>query len=198
MIVKKLSKSFVLVKKIILIGHSMGGAIAIRTGFALPPGSLSMLVVLDVVEGTALDALPVTMKTVLSFPKSFTQPEEAIYWAVSNRHVRNEASACVSIPPQLVSKDGNLCWRTDLMKTSQFWKGWFDNMSKLFLSVPGPKLLVLADTNRLDKELTIAQMQGKFQMEVIGGVGHCIQEDDPHKTSAVLLQVFTRYGFVKR
>lgn len=30
-----------------------------------------------------------------------------------------------------------------------------------------PKLLILADTNRLDTSLTIAQMQGKFQMSVL-------------------------------
>ena len=30
-------------------------------------------------------------------------------------------------------------------------------------------MLVLAGTDRLDKELTIAQMQGKFQFEVMGG-----------------------------
>ena len=38
------------------------------------------------------------------------------------------------------------------------------------------RLLVLAGTDRLDKELMIGQMQGKFQMEVVPGVGHMIQE----------------------
>jgi len=31
----------------------------------------------------------------------------------------------------------------------------------------------------MDKELTIAHMQGKFQMKVIYDVGHVIQEDNP-------------------
>lgn len=31
----------------------------------------------------------------------------------------------------------------------------------------------------MDKELTIAQMQGKFQMKVIEDCGHVIQEDQP-------------------
>jgi protein phosphatase methylesterase 1 len=30
----------------------------------------------------------------------------------------------------------------------------------------------------MDKELTIAQMQGKFRMIVIDNVGHVIQEDN--------------------
>ena len=35
----------------------------------------------------------------------------------------------------------------------------------------------------MDKELTIAQMQGKFKVVVIHGVGHSVQEDD-YKTTA--------------
>jgi len=98
------------------------------------------------------------------------------------------------VPPQLTLKDDVYVWRTDLVKTTTFWKGWFENISKLFLTVPGPKLLLLADTDRLDKELTIAQMQGKFQMEVIYNVGHCIQEDDPQKTAAVIVTYLQRYA----
>ena len=35
---------------------------------------------------------------------------------------------------------------------------------------------MLAGTERLDKELMIGQMQGKFQLEVLTGVGHMIHE----------------------
>ena len=72
-------------------------------------------------------------------------------------------------------------WRTDLMKTKPYWSGWFTGLSKAFLSVPVPKQLVLAGSDRMDKELTIAQMQGKFRVEVICEVGHVIQEDSPKK-----------------
>ena len=50
-------------------------------------------------------------------------------------------------------------------------------MSSVFLSVPVPKLLLLANTNRLDTELTIGQMQGKFQMTILSNVGHSLQAD---------------------
>ena len=46
------------------------------------------------------------------------------------------------------------------MKTEQFWHGWFQGLSELFLSIPVAKLLLLAGVDRLDKELTIGQMQG--------------------------------------
>lgn len=35
---------------------------------------------------------------------------------------------------------------------------------------------MLAGTERLDRELMIGQMQGKFQLEVISGVGHMLHE----------------------
>ena len=49
------------------------------------------------------------------------------------------------------------------------------------------RLLVLAGTDRLDKELMIGQMQGKFQMAVVPGVGHMLQEVRNHVTMAYRL-----------
>lgn len=37
-------------------------------------------------------------------------------------------SAKVSIPPQLLNKDGEYIWRTDLAKTEPFWKGNIHNL----------------------------------------------------------------------
>lgn len=55
--------------------------------------------------------------------------------------------------------------------------GWFTDLSKHFLMTKAAKLLILAGTDRLDKDLTIAQMQGKFQLVVFPTCGHAIQED---------------------
>ena len=48
-----------------------------------------------------------------------------------------------------------------------YWEGWFKGLSKMFLSSRIPKLLLLAGIDRLDKELTIAQMQGMTISSVI-------------------------------
>lgn len=40
-------------------------------------------------------------------------------------------------------------------------------MSALFLGVRAPKLLLLAGTDRLDRDLTIGQMQGRFQLALL-------------------------------
>ena len=71
--------------------------------------------------------------------------------------------------------------------------GWFSGLSSLFLGTPCPKLLILAGTDRLDRELTIAQMQGKFQMNVVYGAGHVLQEDCPDKACDVLRTFLTHH-----
>lgn len=62
------------------------------------------------------------------------------------------------------------------LSTDTVYIGWFQGLSKSFLTARTARLLILAGTDRLDKELMIGQMQGKFQMEVVPGVGHMLQE----------------------
>ena len=62
---------------------------------------------------------------------------------------------------------------------------WFKGLSSRFLAVRTARLLVLAGTDRLDKELMIGQMQGKFQMTVVPGVGHMLHEVSRHSSLAL-------------
>jgi protein phosphatase methylesterase 1 len=45
----------------------------------------------------------------------------------------------------------------------------------------------------MDKELTIAQMEGRFSMVVIEDVGHSIQEDNPARVTEVLKEFITKF-----
>jgi protein phosphatase methylesterase 1 len=47
---------------------------------------------------------------------------------------------------------------------------WFTDLSEKFLGCPASKLLILAGTDRLDKTLTIAQMQGKEKRRHMGNL----------------------------
>ena len=58
-------------------------------------------------------------------------------------------------------------WTTDLPSTSPYWPGWFEGLSSKFLSARGGKLLILAGTDRLDKELMVGQMQGIYYLPAI-------------------------------
>eukprot|EP01129_Flabellula_baltica_P015437 TRINITY_DN7871_c0_g1_i1.p1 TRINITY_DN7871_c0_g1~~TRINITY_DN7871_c0_g1_i1.p1 ORF type:complete len:322 (-),score=52.07 TRINITY_DN7871_c0_g1_i1:34-960(-) len=183
------------VPPLVFIGHSMGGAIAIRTAIAME-GQVAALIVLDVVEGTAMESLPKMVAILQSRPHSFESPEEAISWSLRTGGYRKKDSARISVPGQLKEVNGEYRWRTDLMVTQPFWSSWFSNMSELFLSVPAPKLLIIADTDRLDTSLTIAQMQGKYQMTIFPNVGHLIQEDDPSRTVETITTFLKRFRLI--
>lgn len=153
---------------IVLVGHSLGGAVVTDLAQTGKLGkSLLGFAVLDVVEGSAMDALQ-SMHTYLSTrPGGFASVEAGIEWHLRTRTIHNSLSARSSVPA-LLSLDRSADasrpwrWRTDLGATQPFWEDWFVGLSKKFLGAPGGKLLLLAGTDRLDTELTIGQMQGKF------------------------------------
>lgn len=63
---------------IILVGHSMGGAVAVRAAPLI--SNLYGLGVIDVVEGTAMDALASMQSFLRSRPSSFSTISQAIEW----------------------------------------------------------------------------------------------------------------------
>ena len=232
---------------IILVGHSMGGAIAVHTAHRGLISTLIGLTVIDVVEGTAMDALVSMQSFLRGRPKCFDSIEKAIEWAVRSGQIQNTESAKVSMVGQLkrldteetcseeLSTQGSMddivedededeggndnatsegvsndppktfktpststlphkyTWRIDLSKTEQYWKDWFQGLSNKFLSCSPPKLLLLAGPDRLDKDLTIGQMQGKFQMNLLPQCGHAVHEDVPDKVAEILASFMLRY-----
>lgn len=69
------------------------------------------LSIIDVVEGTALSALPHMRSVLASIPPSFNSLSEAVAWSTSSGRIRNADSAAVSIPPQLVKSNSKFVWR---------------------------------------------------------------------------------------
>lgn len=146
--------------QMVLIGHSMGGAVVSHIA---KEGSLKSLIgvtVIDVVEGSAIDALTSMQKYLSTRPSSFTSVEAAIDWHISSRTLRNRSSAALSVP-SLLHYDAltrSWVWRTDLSLTRSFWADWFTGLSDTFLAAKCGKQLLLAGTDRLDKPLMIAQV----------------------------------------
>lgn len=256
--------------RVVLIGHSMGGAIATHASLQdsdLLVKNLSGLVVIDVVEGTALEALSGMQGILRSRPTIFTTLEKAIEWALRSGQTRNNEAARLSMPGMLkkvVDKNAKLSptspdkpdtnelkeedeeeddddddddedeeennedkdednekknddndegessrkrkkgsrssklschyeWRVNLFESQDYWKGWFTGLSRAFLQSKSPaKLLLLAGLDRLDKELTVGQMQGKFQMQVLPQSGHAIHEDHPDQVAQVIATFLIR------
>ncbi|QDS72991.1 hypothetical protein FKW77_008917 [Venturia effusa] len=180
--------------KMLLIGHSLGGAVVthVAKSFALGPKVIGFSV-FDVVEGSAMDALKSMNSYLATRPSSFASLDQAIHWHIRSRTLRNVESAKASVPSLLLQgEDAKWHWRTDLSRTEAYWENWFQGMSGKFLSSRGAKLLILAGTDRLDKDLMIGQMQGKFQLQVFPAAGHFLQEDLPGKTAEVIAEFFRR------
>ncbi|GAA5853915.1 hypothetical protein JCM3766R1_005778 [Sporobolomyces carnicolor] len=260
---------------LILVGHSMGGAVvadACNTVQATVADVLGVAVI-DVVEGTALEALSSMSSLIAARPQTFESKQAAIGWHLDSRTINNVLSARISVPPLVkpvppsrrskrrrvglsatappvearpscssrrvidpvieeetgsqeqgsanekptlgdsgaVSprprRDGEQAdgpegqgqddedeyeWAIDLSKTEPYWKGWFTGLSRKFLNCRTAKLLILAGTDRLDKELLIGQMQGKYQLEVFPEAGHCLHEDAPERTAETLINFWER------
>ena len=145
-----------------------------------------------------MDALPFMESIVQSRPQQFTSIQSVVKYGFASNTVRNLNSARVSMPAQVVEKeDGKgqkmYVWRTDLLASKQYWTEWFSGLTNCFLNLRVPKQLLLAGNDRMDKELTIAHMQGKFKMVVVDNVGHVIQEDRPDAVATVFKQFLEKF-----
>lgn len=108
--------------RFIIVGHSMGGAIAAKFVQKYESDEelrIKALIVLDVVEGSAIDALP-NMNTIIeSRPKSFKSIKEALSWSLTSRTLLNKHSAKISVPMMITQQNDEFVWKCDLKKTSK-------------------------------------------------------------------------------
>lgn len=169
---------------IILVGHSLGASVMVTVSLAKEIKNIRGLVVIDVVEGTALDSLDHMLNIIKKRPIEFNSINDAINY--SKISIRNRESALISIPDQLILIDGVYKWRTNLLETEPYWREWFEDLSNKFLNCQGGRMLILSARERLDEKLLIGQMQGKFQLKVIE-TGHCVHEDEPEKVAEMLV-----------
>ncbi|DBA69992.1 TPA: hypothetical protein ACH3X2_012343 [Trebouxia sp. C0005] len=183
---------------LVLVGHSMGGAVAVRCAASKAIAGLEGMVVIDVVEGTALSSLPHMAIVLKQRPSSFPSQEAAVHWARRSGMSRSTEAACISIPScltqEVVGDSGSRwVWRTPLHLSQPYWEGWYKGLSDLYMTVTAPKVLILAGTDRLDRSLTVGQMQGKFQLVLLPQAGHAVHEDEYQRSAEVIANFMQRF-----
>jgi pimeloyl-ACP methyl ester carboxylesterase len=126
---------------VVLVGHSMGGAVVCHASLQLK--NIVGTVVIDVVEGTAIESLASMNAILMRRPTSFKSLDDAIHWALENQ-TRNRKAAEISMPSQIKLVNDKYYWITNLRDTSSFWSGWFTGLSEQFLKMKCARLLILA------------------------------------------------------
>jgi len=190
-------------KEYILVGHSLGGALVIHllTETSLKV-NLGGCIVLDCVEGVALQNLHRMEQFVARQKEEFVDVSEAIRWCLGEGGIlKSEKSAGNSVPTQLVkTENGSYVWKADLKKSIPYWRDWFLGCSDSFVSHPSPfKVLVVAGSHEmLDSKLIIGHMQGKFQVQFLQEVGHLIHEDAPEEISSIIISLLERKERMKK
>ena len=169
--------------RIVLVGHSAGASIVVHLADSLKDAAWADVVgvaALDMVGGTALQIADGIEAYLRTRPASFSSLREAVCWSVRSGFVTNPRSAALSIPGCLIQTESNgrWTWRTDVLASKTHWTGWFARMSPTFLKLRASKLLILTGIGRLDTELTVAQMQGKFALKILR-CGHMVHENAP-------------------
>ena len=211
---------------VVVAGHSLGGALAIRLTASQSLPIIGCLC-LDLVEGSAVASMEHIRHAVAGRPSHFPSLPSAIEWTLRSSITSNQESARVATPPQLrlatphtnsstatpahpsvplsvsssspsLAPSSSYVWRTDLLSSQAHWLGWFSGLSAMFLSCGCPKLLLLASMDRLDREMAVGQMQGKLQVEVVRDAGHQLHEDQPRQVVRLMLDWMQRQQMSRR
>jgi len=170
---------------VVIIGHSMGGVLAINLATRSKIPKIKAIITIDCVEDAHKEYEKLQSEISSEKVTLFTSIESAVQWYKAENPNVSSKLAEVSMTPRLKKQNNaRLVYKMPFEATRNYWQGWFENMSEKFLSVKTYKISFLAGsgndaTRKMTTELTRAHMQGKFQLEMFPGTSHCIQEDDP-------------------
>jgi protein phosphatase methylesterase 1 len=107
----------------------MGGAVAVKTLTKLRSEHkdigchLMGMVIIDVVEGSAIEALPYMETIILKRPPKFLNVQDVVKFGLDSGMVRDHVSARVSMPSLVVEKEDSVikqtyfAWRTNLLSS---------------------------------------------------------------------------------
>jgi len=188
---------------VVLLGHGMGGSVAVRAaaGGAFGP-ALAGVALVDV---TLWDAGAPTQPHILSVlggrPPEFASYGAALEFATRSGRCRNPEAVLVSFVSMLRettdAAGSRWVWRTPLEGAARdHWDGWYAGLDAAFLALRAPKLLLLSHRRPLEKSLAVAQAQGKLQVLALPQAGYAIHEDEPAMLADALKEFLTHFRVI--
>jgi alpha-beta hydrolase superfamily lysophospholipase len=99
---------------IVLLGHSLGGAVAVKTVHGLKEQNhlvskhIGGLILIDITEGSAVEALPFMENIILQRPPRLQSLQHAVKYGIESGMVRDHQSARVSMPSLVVEMEDTL------------------------------------------------------------------------------------------
>jgi protein phosphatase methylesterase 1 len=184
-------------KQLVLIGHSLGGPIAVRLASAI--ATISGVVVLDACEETALSSLKHVETMLSSWPSTFRSKEEYARWSTTISRPQSFSSAIISTSDHLVPMADDLFRpKFNLLDWKDAWAGWFAGFDELFLSLRMPHMLVLSHRDVLDVTLLSAIMQGKLECHHMSSPyrSHFFHEDSAPELLFLIIGFLKNRGFI--
>ncbi|CAD8177934.1 unnamed protein product [Paramecium octaurelia] len=162
---------------ILLLGHSLGAAIACKLQ---PKSFIRGLIVIDMIESRAMESIQLMEKELRKRPSQFYSYSSAISYHLSNNLIKNPQSAQITVPHYL---NDNLEWKVDLIQTKKYWQEWFKGLQDGFDNFQYPKLLFVAEMNRL---CSIQFKQQRYTIHLFDQSGHSMHEDEPERMAKLI------------
>ncbi|KAK2198003.1 bifunctional Protein phosphatase methylesterase [Babesia duncani] len=139
--------------RVILVGHSLGAAIAIKVVDQINLSCIIGMIAIDFSEeNVSANYFKNTLNAVNQIPESFNTIDDAIEWMVKTQRISTAEAARISVPSQLIQDSGVWRWKCHPKDTSRFW----------------------IDAHTMGLKLVRGHMQGKFQLILLKGFTHLI------------------------
>jgi len=177
---------------VVLVGHSLGGAIAVEIAQKELIHNLKAIVIIETSEGLVKDSMSRARQFLDRRPTRFGSVDEAVNWAIDSEIYKSREAAESSVPRMLVEDGDGWVWKTNLSEKLEDASKWFEGASNNFIKLKCHKLVIVCAKESLDCNLMVGSMQGLFQAEIIPG-GHMIHEERPKDVAKLIINFLSRW-----
>ncbi|EKX38665.1 hypothetical protein GUITHDRAFT_115212 [Guillardia theta CCMP2712] len=173
---------------VVLVGHSLGGAIAVEIAQKELIHNLKAIVIIETSEGLVKDSMSRARQFLDRRPTRFGSVDEAVNWAIDSEIYKSREAAESSVPRMLVEDGDGWVWKTNLSEKLEDASKW--KCHKLVIVCAKESL----DCNLMEFEQhsIMEKLTEINQAEIIPG-GHMIHEERPKDVAKLIINFLSRW-----